>query len=170
MEDDFYNAFADAGLVAQDPFSGSYSDSSGNTPSPLNLGNLGKGLSLGSSILGGFGAMQIGNEEAGAYEYNANLALEQEKVDLDKLSREETILGGEQRAGYLKAGVTLSGSALDVMVQSASQVELDKQITHYNAQSKADMYNYEAQVAKNQGKFKMGESLLSGGIGLLGLL
>lgn len=167
MDDEFYNAFAEAGLVADDPYSSSYVDSSGNSISSLNFGTIGKGLKFGGSILGGFGALQEGDQIAGADEYNAQLALNQGKITEEQLNREETILSSQQRAGYLKAGVTLSGSPLDVMMQSASQVELDKQINRYNAKSKADMYQYEADVAKNQAKFKFGESLLSGGLGLL---
>lgn len=168
MADDFLDTFSDAGMF--DAVPSSYTDSSGNAPTPFNFGNLGKGLSFGGDLLSGFGALQIGNEEAGAYEYNASLAQDQEKIDLDQLDREGTILASEQRAGYLKSGVTLSGSPLDTMVQSASQVALDKQIIEYNTKSKVDMLNYEGQVAKNQGKFKMGQSILSGGIGLISLL
>lgn len=167
--DDFYNSFVDAGFLDADP-SFSSVDSSGFSLSGFNFGPVATGLKFGGSLLGGFGALQQGKEIAGAYEYNAALSMQQGQFEVDQLDRAETILGGEQRAAYLKSGVTLSGSALDTILNSATQVELDKQTAMFNAQSKANMYDYQAKVAKNQAKFKFGASLLQGGIGLLGLL
>lgn len=143
-------------------------DSSGFSLSSLNLGSLLKGA---GSALGAYGTIIKGNQIAGADEYNANLVLSMGDFKESQLDDTEDLVLGAQRAQYAKAGVTMSGSPLDTALNTATQVELDKQINRYNTQSKANMLNYEADVAKSQAKIKSGEQLLSGGISILtGLL
>lgn len=138
-------------------------DSSGNGLSGLQIPSF---LKLGSSILKGFGDLEVGKQEAGAYEYNAQLAEDEGSITQYQLGYAEEGLLSTQRAMYAKAGVTQSGSPLDVAVQSATQAEMDKQIARYNTESKANMYRYEAQVAQSQSKIKAGEDLLTGALSI----
>lgn len=133
-------------------------DSSGNMTMP----SLGQGLQIAGTVLNAYGDVVAGKESKAAYDYNAQLALDQGQVDLLQLDKGEADTLSTQRAMYAKAGVTMSGSPLDVAVNTASQFEMDKQIANYNAQSKAAMDTYEGEVAKQQGEFKAGMSLLSG--------
>lgn len=137
----------------------SYVDSSGNYASGLNMGNMLKG---GGSIFSAFGDIMAGDQANQAYQYNAQLALEQEGFSIDKLDKAEVGMLSTQRAMYAKAGVAMTGSPFDVALKTATNFEMDKQITRYNAQSKANMDVYQGQVAKSQGEMKAAGDLLSG--------
>lgn len=166
MDDFYFDAWNNLG-TANDPVPTSV-DSSGNSLSGLQIPSF---LKLGSSILSGFGNLMAGKEQAGAYEYNAQLAEDEGAITAYQLGHAEEGLLSTQRAMYAKAGVTQSGSPLDVAVQSATQAEMDKQIARYNTESKSRMYQYEAELAKSQSKIKAGEDLLSGAAGIgLGLM
>lgn len=144
----------------------SFVDSSGYS-SGFNTTPIAQGAQLGGSIFSGFGYYQQGKQAMNAANYNADLALLGSDIQMDELDSQATILSSRQRAGYLKAGVALSGSPLDVMMESAKNVEMDKQMVKINAQSKADMFRYEGEVAKNQARFKAGQSFAQGGLSLL---
>lgn len=125
------------------------------------------GLKEGGNLLSSYGIFEQGQEISGADEYNANLAIQEGDFDVQNLDTQETELLSTQRALYTKAGVALSGSALDVMLKSATQAEMDKSVANFNAQSKANEYDYQAKVAKAQAGFKSGENLISGGLKIL---
>lgn len=137
-------------------------DSSGNYTMP-NLG-IGPGSLIqgASSLLGAYGYEVQGQEEQGAYDYNAKLALQQGQFELQDIGDAETDTLSTQRAAYAKSGVEMSGSPLDTAVNTAYQFEMDKQIANYNAQSKANMDTYEGQVAAYNANFKAGMSVFSG--------
>lgn len=135
----------------------------GMVPTSLGFGDL---LGAGSSVLSGVGGYIQGQESASANEYNAQLALIEGDFQKEQLGKDENVLLSTQRAMYSKAGVELSGSPLDVAVQTATNYEYDKQVATFNSQSKARMYQYEADVAKQKGKFDLGMGLLQGGMGL----
>jgi hypothetical protein len=143
-------------------------DSSGNS----NTLTLGEGLTAAGSIMGAIGDIMAGDESQQADEYNASLALEQGQFEVQGLNEEETGTLSTQKAMYAKAGVTMSGSALDTATSTATQFENSKNIATYNAASKANMYNYEGQVAKQQGEFGAASSLVQGGesIAMLAML
>lgn len=133
-------------------------DSSGNITMP----SLGQGLGFVGSVVGAYGDVVAGQESQQAYDYNANLALEQGQVNVEQTGLQETSTLSTQKAMYAKAGVSMSGSPLDTAVNTASQFEMDKQIETYNAQSQANMDRYEGAVAAQQANFKAGMSLLGG--------
>lgn len=122
----------------------------------------GTALSALSSGLGAFGSLLAGQESQDAYNYNAQLALTQGQFEVQDLDTAEQDTLSTQKAMYAKAGVTMSGSPLDVAVHTASGFEMDKQIANYNSQSKANMLTYEGKVAKSQSQIKAGSQLLSG--------
>lgn len=130
--------------------------------SPSSMPGLGSGMGVLGSFLGAYGDIIQGQEQQKAYEYNADLALQQGQFDLDKLEASEHDTLSTQKAMYAKAGVTMSGSPLDTALNTASQFEMDKQITNYNTQSKANMDIYKGKVAKQQSEFKAGMAILSG--------
>lgn len=160
---DLYDAFVNADFLSPDPSSGqvpSAVDSSGNSLSTLPWGKI---LKFGGSAVGAFGQLMMGEEMSDAYQYNAQLALEQGKLREEDIDTAEEATLGTQHAMYAKAGVTMSGSPLDVALNTATGFEMDKQIVRYNTESRANMDNYQAKVAQSQSKIKAGESLLSGG-------
>lgn len=136
-------------------------DSSGNLTMPQIMG-IGSLMGAGGDFISAYGYSVQGTEEQQAYDYNANLALMQGSFDVNQLNLQETDTLSTQKAMYAKAGVEMSGSPLDTAVNTASNFELDKQITTYNAQSAANMDTYEGKVAKQQADFQAGMSVLGG--------
>lgn len=159
--------FGDSGLgagVGQD-YSAAF-----NAPSTggggINMGQVGSFMSAGGDILGGIGGYIQGQEVAGADEYNANLALEQGQFQVEQIGLKEASTLATQKAIYAKAGVEAVGSPLDVALNTATNFELDKQVANYNAQSAANMDNYEAAMAKQKGEFALASGLMQGGTSL----
>ncbi len=131
-----------------------------------------------------YGSYEAGIEQKQAYDYNANLADIQAKQTQDagditqrQLKEEEITLGQDQEAAYAKAGVMLSGSALDVMLKSSSDMQFEQSVERYNtavkvaqAQSQAAMDRYYGQIAHRQGNIQAGvKSLQAAGTILEGI-
>ena len=125
-------------------------------------------LSLVGTGISAFGSLQEGKQIQQADEYNAQLALEQGEMDVFQIEKEEAGLTSTQKAAYAKAGVTLSGSPLEVMLQSATNFEMDKATAKYNAESKANMLRYEGKVAKASGKFNAAKILMGSAVNTAG--
>jgi len=133
-----------------------------STTSGFDFSGAAMGL-MGISIAGkAFGDYMKGQQQSQAYEYNAELVRQEEQIALMQIGKEEVALLSTQRAAYARAGVTQSGSPLDVALGTATEFELDKQITRYNAESKARMLEWEAKKAKQAGTFSAGMDLLQG--------
>lgn len=134
-----------------------------SSPSPSMPWNV---ASAGASVMAGVGAYMQGQEMAGAYEYNASLALMEGTFNVEQIGMEESSTLSTQKAMYAKAGVEQSGSVLDVALNTATQYEYSKQVADFNAKSAAAMDNYEAAMAKSQGKMGLAEGIL-GAVGKL---
>lgn len=65
-------------------------------------------------------------------EENAKAAYQTAQYEADRISKRNRIIAGEQQAAYSKAGVTISGSALDVMYSSEIEGELDRMAALYS--------------------------------------
>ena len=133
-----------------------------STSSPSTGNNVPTFLKAGGDVLSGIGAYMQGQEEAGAYEYNASLALMEGKFNVEQINLDETQTLSTQKAMYAKAGVESSGSVLDTALNTATQFEYSKQVENFNAQSKANMDIYEAKMAKSKGQFGLATGLLEG--------
>ena len=144
-------------------FADSPSAASSAASSGVNAGQL---VSAGASLMGGIGAYMEGKEKQEADEYNANIALMKGTFDVEQLGLEESSMLATQRAVYARAGVEMSGSPLDVALSTATQFEYSKQVANFNAQSQANMDEYEGKVAAQQGEFGLAGGIL-GAIGKL---
>jgi hypothetical protein len=119
-------------------------------------------LQLGSSALSAYGSYTQGVAEKKAYGVEAQ---EVEMAGAEKIKEMEVAgeeLTSTQRAMYAKAGVRESGSVLEVMLNSATNVEFDKLIEEWNTKVKVDALRYAGAVAKQKGEFQAGMSLLQG--------
>lgn len=134
----------------------------GYTPASSGLPSAGLMLGAGASILGGIGSYMQGQEMAGADEYNASLALMQGQFQVEQIGEEEKQTLSTQKAIYAKAGVEQSGSVLDTALSTATQYEYSKEVATFNAQSQANMDEYEAKAAKSQGEMGLAMGLLGG--------
>lgn len=121
------------------------------------------------------GAIQQAQAAKKAANYNAQLADENAKIARQQGDshaaqiRRQSVLGlGDMRASFAANGVSLEGSALDVMADSAYQYELDKQNARYNAELKARGYSNEAQLQRARGESAMTAGYLKAGSSLIG--
>jgi hypothetical protein len=140
-------------------------------------------LALGSFGLGIYGSLQQKTEaklQAQAGEYNAAVALEERKISIVSRNLERTkerkraaTFLSSQQAAYAKAGVTLSGSPLDVYRETATNLELDILIGDINAsieqsrlESEAATSGIQAENIERAGEVKSRITLLSSGLEL----
>jgi len=127
------------------------------------LKGIGDIADIGGEVLGGIGAME-------AYDYNAQLAQisageaaisgEFEQTDIEA---EEVSLLATQHVEYAKAGVTQSGSPLEVELETATEFEMEKSIAKYN--NEVLQKRYEAQAAQDKYARKMAGYSMIAGIG-----
>ena len=92
-----------------------------------------------SGVIGAIGAIQQGNAAAASAEYNAKIAernativennraitVRQSEVDAEEKRRENRRTLSSVRAAYGASGLELAGSPLDVLEDSALELELD---------------------------------------------
>jgi hypothetical protein len=133
-------------------------------------------LTLASTAVSAYGQYQQGQQQAQAAEYNAAVARQQAeasreagKLEAARIRKQKERLTGRQRAMYAKAGVTMEGSPMEVMLDSATDAEMDALITEYNyetqarqAGSQASMSQWRAGVYERTGTQRAGATLLQG--------
>lgn len=70
----------------------------------------------------------------------------------NQATRKADRISGAQRAGAIASGLSLSGSETDVALSSAIEAQRDIDAIRWNAASKADTLQYEAQVSRMNAK------------------
>jgi len=161
------------------------------------LGGLGRGTEFLGDILETFGNLQTSKENTLVQQLNAAVARANAQAlrssisaietagefDIRRLQRVRKRLRAVQGAGYAKAGVRQAGSALEVMIDSAAEAQIDILISQYGTKSaliqrelEADITDIEARgslerakIASKLAKKQFTSSLLST-VGSLGLM
>ena len=118
--------------------------------------------------------LEEGKQEQKAQEFNAQIAGQQadlvrKKADLGEFKARKRLkaFSSEQRALFAKSGVTLSGSPLDVIQDSAANAEFDIAIDRFNLETQARGFESEAEQRRVLGKQARRRSKLRAGITLL---
>jgi len=122
-----------------------------------------------------FGQLRQSQQQAQIYDYNA--AISQQKVELAKragdvrisqLKREQRRFASKQTAAYAAAGVRMTGSPLQVISDTAAEIELDILIEDYNtrldilnAQSDAELNSIRSRISSQAGYINAGSTLLT---------
>ena len=128
------------------------------------------------TAMSALGAISQGNAEASAAKYHAKMsemnaanARAQASVNEDAQRRQARRFLGTQRASFAQAGIGLSGSAEDVMAQSAVDAELDALNIRYQGEleaagmtNEANLQRMRAKNARSGGFMTAGAKLLSG--------
>lgn len=140
-----------------------------------------EGALLATTILGvgisAYGSYREGQDAAEASEYNARIAREEaalvEQAGALEVSRQRTQverLIGSQRAITAGSGIELTGSALDIMINTAAEGELDAQILEYNTKIQASRFRSQsardlelAGASRVSGVLKAGSTILTQG-------
>lgn len=138
------------------------------------------GIAVGLTALGmvsqASAEKRVANSQEQAAHFNAGLAQrdaamtrDQAKADIALLEREKFRNIGAARAQYGASGVTLDGSPLDVLEQSAYNAELDKQTVLYKSEVEATGYTDSATLermrgtnARREGNIRAGSAILTG--------
>jgi hypothetical protein len=132
-----------------------------------------------------YGSYREGQDAKEASLYNANVArtnaemnatmIEQSgALDASRQRKSISRLIGTQKAGFAGAGVELTGSPLDVMINTAAEGELDAQIIEHNTKASALSARYGgasqaaydekmAGIYERSGNFRAGSTLLKAG-------
>lgn len=119
-------------------------------------------MNVGGSFLDAFGALFQGEAAARAAEFNAAVERQNAQISLQNAAEAEKRFRrmsrkrmGAARAARGASGVTLEGSALDALAESAMQEELDALTIRYQGELRArdhriraQMSQYEADVAR----------------------
>ena len=110
-----------------------------------------------------YGDYSAGVAKQGAYDMAAGEVEIAEQMQLDEIQAGGEELASTQQAMYAKAGVRNSGSVLDVMLKSATNVEFDKIIAKWNYETQINQLRLQGKTAKIQGIAKAGQAI--GGMG-----
>jgi hypothetical protein len=136
----------------------------------LMLQGAGTGLNIIGKIAEGKAAEQIAEYNAKVYEQNAILSEQQAAANEQRARVVARKAIGEMRAAYGASGVTLEGSPLDVIGESAAAAEMDALMIRHAGAVKATMFRNEAAmerykggVAKTLGYLGGASSLIMGG-------
>tara|TARA_R110000822_G_scaffold98351_6_gene222537 strand:+ start:171 stop:734 length:564 start_codon:yes stop_codon:yes gene_type:complete len=135
-----------------------------------------------SSVMGGIQAKAAGKANQAMAEHNAansrNRAKEaQNKAAFDAARLRERGRGvlSSQRTAYNKAGVEVEGSPLEVLGDTAANIELDAALAHYGGEmdarahlSNAAAQQYEGRISAWKGKQAFNAGLVTAGGSMLG--
>ena len=116
------------------------------------LSLLGAGVTAAGSIFQASQAAQASQAQAQALERQADDRQRIAAFEANRLREEGERIGGRQRAGFLSSGVSIEGSPLDVISDTAAEVALDQQMIRANAKMRADEFRYEAGLARSNAR------------------
>lgn len=126
-------------------------------------------MTVASGAVSAVGSIQQGNAAMADAEYQAavsrnNAIMERNKakqelqageVEANQKRREVAAIIGRQRAGVGASGVTMSGSVLDVLTDTAGQGAFDIAMIRHNAEIRATDRNFSAQNFDAQSELMM---------------
>lgn len=122
--------------------------SGGGSASGITAGGALKGL---GSVFGAIGDFQEANAYGDAAKiatHNEYLSTLQGKIEQSQAQRQVNLVSGAQSAGYASGGLARSGSALDVMRNTAQQGALQHAIIGMKAGAQSEGYMEQAQQFK----------------------
>lgn len=131
-------------------------------------------LMVASSVMSAAGSIQQGNSAKAAAEYNARVAennaitaRQQAAAQEEQHRRLARRQLGQMRAAYGASGVTMEGSPLDILAQSAKDAELDALNIRYGGELKAQGLESEAVLERYRGKSAQRAGYMGAATGLL---
>lgn len=115
-------------------------------------GAVGAGVAVVGAVSGGRAKKRAAAKEARFKRWQAAYTRDQTAaavVRQDKIARKTL---GAMRAAYGAAGVTVDGSPLDVLAESAAAAELDKLTIQYQGELTAKGYQTDARLTESAGR------------------
>lgn len=130
-------------------------------------------MQTGASVVSGLQQGEAQDYNASLSDAQARQAAAQGLITDEDLKEQAEALRSKQAMSYAKAGVKLTGSPLDVMLDSAETAEFNRLIAKFNTQVAVNRYKTEADnlreaagAARMAGYASAGKSILSGAIKL----
>lgn len=106
------------------------------------------GVGILSSIIGGFGKYEQGQQERSAYDYNADITLQNMRAKIVANQQNTTKLIGKQATGYAAAGVDIaSGSPLLIMAATRARGSVQGEQIKQQGTEEAALERYYGKVA-----------------------
>jgi hypothetical protein len=124
-------------------------------------------MSAFGQIEAGNAAKRVGEQNAAIAELNAQQSDLAMHDQLDQLARKFRVIGGKQRAGYAAAGVKRSGSALEVLTETANIQDMDTFRIQEQGRLAKQGYLFSAQQSRYQGEVAQKNSWIGAGSTLL---
>lgn len=114
---------------------------------------------LAGAAVSAYGAVQQANAQKTAAQFNASLnernavvATQQADAEAARIQRESGRVQGRMAAGFGASGLTLEGSALDALGDSAAMAQLDIETVKYRGRLQAMGYHDSATLDRISGK------------------
>lgn len=115
------------------------------------LASIAPAVSLATGAIGAIGAIQSGNAQAAAAEYNAKVQEQQAQVAMDQASAQAAIEARKTRqlvaaaeAGAMESGLTLTGTTNAVVNQARDEGNMNVLLAMYDGSLKATGYRNNA--------------------------
>jgi hypothetical protein len=135
------------------------------------LALIGAGIGAISGLIGGIGKKKQAAAAEKSAKEQAALSRAGTEMELSRIERAGFQAQGAIQAGAGGSGLKTSGSALDILKMSSSQIALDLQLRKTQGEQTAKGYEAQAAAAKAEGSgailggvLKGASSLLSGGV------
>lgn len=123
----------------------------GASPSP-GLAGATFGVSILSSIIGGVGSYEKGQQEKQADDYNAQITLQNMRDQMIASQQQFSTLRGKQASGYAASGVDIaSGSPLLIMAATSARGGQQGEQIEQAGTEEADLQRYYGKLAAFQG-------------------
>jgi hypothetical protein len=121
------------------------------------------GVGVLSSVIGGIGSYETGQDEKKAYDYNADITLENMRAQIQANQQRTTALVGRQATAYAGSGVDIaSGSPLLIMAATAARgAQQGKQIEEAGTEE-STLQRYYGKIAAFSGTMQGIGSFLKG--------
>lgn len=130
---------------------------------------VGTAISAVSAISGGMAARDSAKYNAQVAENNAIASRQQAAANAEQQQRQARLQIGQMEANYSASGVSLEGSPLEILEQSARNSEMDRLNIIYGGELRASGYGNEASLNRSRasnamttGYLKAGSALMSG--------
>lgn len=109
-------------------------------------------VSAAGSIYSGMAQSASYKAQAQAKRYEADAASQSGSFESQQQENRNARLTGQQITAAASNGVSIAGTPGDVIADSRTEGEMDKQAIRYNYQFKSNLADYEAKVAKMNAK------------------
>lgn len=133
------------------------------------------GLALAGGAMDFISGLQASEEASRAADYNAGLSRRNAQLARDQARQEEArlrVMGdkeiGQTRANLGASGLSVTGSALDILAESARNLETDALAIRHIGETQAQQYEFEAREIERQDRAQRQGAVLRGISSLLG--